>query len=235
MKVNTQAYQNYTKQDQAVWKLLFDRQIKNLSDKACNEYLECMEILKNVLHANRIVDFKKLDNKFKNLTGWSIKVVDGLIPRDEFFELLSLKQFPSSTWLRQKTQLDYLEEPDMFHDIFGHVPQLANTDYSNFMQKFGQMGYNNRHNEEYVIRLQRLYWYTIEFGLLNDMGKHKIFGAGIISSFKETNHVFEKDIIVNPYDIKEIMDTEFIISTIQSHYFEIESYKQLYESLAEIQ
>lgn len=103
MKVNTQAYQNYTKQDQAVWKLLFDRQIKNLSDKACNEYLECMEILKNVLHANSIVDFKKLDNKFKNLTGWSIKVVDGLIPRDEFFELLSLKQFPSSTWLRQNS------------------------------------------------------------------------------------------------------------------------------------
>ncbi|UOB18168.1 phenylalanine 4-monooxygenase [Abyssalbus ytuae] len=234
MKIKTQDYQNYTKENLQVWRILFERQVENLKNKACVEYLESIDILSDVLNADEIVNFEKLDKKFNSLTGWSIEVVDGLIPVDEFFELLSRKKFPSSTWLRKKDQLDYLEEPDMFHDIFGHVPQLVQKDYSNFMQKFGEIGYKNKDNPEYVKQLQRLYWYTIEFGLLSENGKRKIYGAGIISSYKETNHIFETDIEVIPYNIKQIMDTEFIISDIQSHYFEIESYKQLYTSLFEL-
>lgn len=234
METVTQAYYKYTEEDHAVWQLLFERQAVNLVGKACTEYLQGLEVLRPVLNPDRIPDFNRLNAALKAKTGWSIEVVAGLIPVDEFFLLLSQKKFPSSTWLRSRDHLDYLEEPDMFHDIFGHIPQLAHTDYSHFMQKFGEIGYLNRHDEALVIKLQRLYWYTIEFGLILEHGKRRIYGAGIASSVKETQHTFNADIQVLPYDIHQIMATDFIISNIQSTYFEINSYQQLYASLLSI-
>lgn len=234
MKIRKQDYQQYTEVDQQVWKILFDRQMDNLGDKACSEYLSSLEELQNSLKPDIIPDFNALDHDLMAATGWSIEVVDGLIPVVDFFELLAMKRFCSSTWLRKKSQLEYLEEPDMFHDIFGHVPLLVNENYSNFMQKFGEIGFANRANPDYVRQLQRLYWYTIEFGLLNENGHRKIFGAGILSSSKESSHIYDPDIVVYPYDIKTIMQTEFTTSEIQECYFEVDSYKQLYESLFEL-
>ena len=234
METLTQVYRNYTKEDHAVWALLFERQASHLVGKACTEYLQGLKVLRPVLNAERIPDFNRLNEALKAEIGWSIEVVAGLIPVDAFFLLLSQKKFPSSTWLRSRDHLDYLEEPDMFHDIFGHIPQLVHTDYSNFMQKFGEIGYLNRHDEALVIKLQRLYWYTIEFGLILEHGKRRIYGAGIASSVKETQHAFGPNITVLPYDIQQIMATDFIISNIQSAYFEINSYQQLYASLLSI-
>lgn len=226
-----QIYDAYTDEEHKVWKLLFDRQVDNLKDKACNEYLKGLELLQPALNAERIPDFEELNQLLEAQSGWTIEVVPGLIPVDDFFELLSQKKFPSSTWLRSRNQLDYLEEPDMFHDIFGHIPQLVHPDYSNFMQKFGEIGYKNRHDKERVIQLQRLYWFTIEFGLIDTPLGLRIYGAGITSSVKETLHVFAKDITVAPYDKERIMDTDYIISDIQYLYFKIKSFAELYDSL----
>ena len=120
-----QHYDNYSETDHNVWQTLFERQTNNLQDKACQDYLDCLQILSPVLHANRIPDFDELDEVLGNQTGWTIEVVPGHIPVRDFFALLAQKKFPSSTWLRSMDQLDYLEEPDMFHDIYGHIPLLA--------------------------------------------------------------------------------------------------------------
>jgi phenylalanine-4-hydroxylase len=189
-----QIMQNYTDEDFKVWKILFNRQIENLKTRSANEYLSALDEMNEYLNADEIPDFSKLNYWLKNKTGWQIEVVEGLIPVDDFFDLLSEKKFCSSTWLRSESQLDYLEEPDMFHDIFGHVPLLANEVFSEYLHRFGKIGNHYRNDKEILLQLERLYWYTIEFGLINTSGKkndNKVYGAGIISSFGETNRIFE--------------------------------------------
>lgn len=224
-----QQYEKYTSEDHEVWKLLFERQKENLKDKACTEYLDCLEELKDVMNDSRVPNFKEVDDKLLNKTGWSIQVVPGLIPVNEFFDLLSDKIFCSSTWLRKKSQLDYLEEPDMFHDTFGHIPLLMNEVYSEFIHRFGMLGLKYISDPEKLVKLQRIYWFTIEFGLSKQ--KNSIYGAGIISSFGETNHIWNDGVKVIPYDIEQIMEQHFITSEIQPFYFAIDDFNQLYNSL----
>lgn len=235
MKKMIQDYAKYTSEDTAVWNTLFERQLKNLPGKAHPEYLRCLDQLSEVLNPNRIPDFSELNEKLMAENGWSIVVVPGLIPVDDFFKLLSEKKFCSSTWLRQMSQLDYLEEPDMFHDIFGHIPLLMNPDYARFVQKFGEMGVKYGHDKTVEKQLQRLYWFTIEFGLITQMDLTRIYGAGILSSSGESNHIFDDDITVLPYDVEKILHNDFITSEIQTKYYEIESYEQLFESIGELE
>jgi phenylalanine-4-hydroxylase len=132
-----QDMKSYTSSDLSVWKKLFERQELNLYDKVCDEYRIALKNMCDVLNANEIPNFSKIDEWFEGQTEWKIEVVPGLIPVEDFFELLANKKFCSSTWLRNMNQLDYLEEPDMFHDVFGHIPLLSNPVFSNFMQAFG--------------------------------------------------------------------------------------------------
>ncbi len=227
-----QEYDKYTSEDFEVWKILFNRQIDNLKDKACEEYLECLSDLKEVLNADRIPKFEELDAALKATTGWSIEVVPGLIPERDFFNLLAQRRFCSSTWLRTKAQLDYLEEPDMFHDIFGHIPLLMDEEYADFMQAIGELGMRHTNSDEAILQLKRLYWFTIEFGLLRQKGDLKIYGAGIISSFGESNHIFEnKTINIDSFDMISVLNQAFINSEIQTQYFEVESFQQIYNSM----
>jgi phenylalanine-4-hydroxylase len=186
--------------------------------------------MNEVLNANQIPHFEQLDQWFKHSTEWQIHVVPGLIPVEDFFGLLAQKRFCSSTWLRSKQNLDYLEEPDMFHDIFGHVPLLSNPIFSKFMVEFGQLGWECRFDKSFVEQLERLYWFTIEFGVIQE-DKVRSYGAGILSSFGETNHVDSNMVEIKPYDLEEILHTSFHTDTIQSTYFCIESVQQLVESL----
>ena len=172
----------------------------------------------------------KVNAWFTSKTGWEIKVVPGLIPVDEFFTLLANKQFCSSTWLRNKSQLDYLEEPDMFHDIFGHVPLLCNPIFSDFMHEFGKLGVQFIGDEKATVQLQRLYWYTIEFGLIKEE-KIKSYGAGIMSSFGETNLIDEGVGHFMPFDIEKLMNLPFQNDAIQENYFVIDSFDQLFKAL----
>ncbi len=234
MKELRQDYSKYTEEDFNVWRTLFRRQQKNLEGKAHSEYLRCLETLKDVLNADSIPDFDDLNRKLMAENGWSIVVVPGLIPVDRFFKLLSEKKFCSSTWLRSMDQLDYLEEPDMFHDIFGHVPLLMNSDYAKFVEGFGKLGVAHGHSKTVEKQLQRLYWFTIEFGLIRMEQNTRIYGAGIISSSGESDHIFEDNIDVHPYDPEEILNTDFITSEIQTKYFEIKSFEELYLSVSEL-
>lgn len=235
MEKMTQDYSKYTPEDLKVWKTLFERQLENLPGKAHPEYLKCLDKLSEVLNPKKLPNFNELNDKLLAENGWTITVVPGLIPVDQFFKLLSEKTFCSSTWVRSMKQLDYLEEPDMFHDIFGHVPLLMNSQYSSFVQKFGEMGVRYGHDKTVEKQLQRLYWFTIEFGLMAQKDRTQIYGAGILSSAGESKHIFEDDIEVLPYDVEKILHNDFITSEIQTRYYEIESFEQLFKSVGELE
>ncbi len=226
-----QDYAKYTTEDTEVWNILAERQIQNLQDKAHPEYLRCLHLLKDELNADEIPDFEKLNHKLLATHGWSITVVPGLIEVNQFFELLSQKKFSASTWLRKKSQLDYLEEPDMFHDVFGHIPLLMNKDFTDFAEKMGNLGVQYKHNQEIVKQLQRLYWFTIEFGLIEYEGETKLYGAGIMSSSGESDHIFNDEVEIRPYDIFSIIKQPFVTSEIQWIYYQIDSFRQLFDSI----
>ena len=229
-KQKRQEYAAYKESDQEVWSILFRQQALNLMDKASSVYLDCLEQLLPVFNEHSIPKFEELNGVLIQHTGWTIEVVDGLIPVTEFFQLLAQRKFPSSTWLRTKEQLAYLEEPDMFHDIFGHVPQLLDPAYATFMHQFGELGCANLENEAFIKQLQTLYWFTIEFGLVKELDKNKIYGAGILSSFQETNHVMRQSHLYKPFDVRKVINTEYDISDIQTVYFQLENFDQLYKS-----
>jgi phenylalanine-4-hydroxylase len=228
-----QEYSNYNEEDLLVWQTLFDRQKQNLQDKACVEYITALDEMIEVLNHEEVPSFEKLNTWFSTRTGWKIHCVPGLIPVDEFFELLAQKKFSSSTWLRSMKQLDYLEEPDMFHDIFGHVPLLFNDVFSSFMERFGKLGVRFRHDEQKLIQLQRLYWFTIEFGLINQNGL-KIYGAGIASSFGESNSSLHGPAIKVDYDLDEVLNQFFKNDEVQNKYFVIQNFEELFESITRL-
>ena len=229
-----QNYKHYTQEEHQVWKLLFERQKQNLLEKASKVYNDCLKTLTPCLNAESIPNFEEMNCFFKEHTNWQIQVVPGLIPVDEFFDLLAEKKFCSSTWLRTKNQIDYLEEPDMFHDIFGHIPLLINPTFSKFAQEFGKLGQQFKNDEAILVKLQRIYWFTIEFGLIRENGEIKIYGAGIASSYGEANHIFESELLHLEYDIHEVMDCQFHTDRIQDKYFVIESLEDLISSLKEL-
>jgi phenylalanine-4-hydroxylase len=196
-------------------------------------YLQGMQAVG--LEGHRIPNFNDCNAKLSIITGWNIYVVPGLIDNKPFFQHLSALEFPSSTWLRKKSQLEYLEEPDMFHDIFGHVPLLANIHFANFLSELASIALDHIENEWAVEIISRLYWYTVEFGLIREDGALKVYGAGILSSSGETQYSIDSDIPNRvPYDVKNIFATPYIKDKFQEQYFVIDSYEQLYKSIPEI-
>jgi phenylalanine-4-hydroxylase len=227
-----QNYAAYSSEDFTVWKTLFARQAKNLEGRVSDYYLEALKEIG--FNENRIPDFQEVNAILKRTTGWSLKVVPEIVPEAEFFTLLSRKKFPATTWLRKMNQLDYLEEPDMFHDVFGHVPLLINEAYIGFFKGVAELAIENLDNAEVIAALGRIYWFTIEFGLISENGKTKAYGAGIISSFGETNHALGEKASHFPFEVRTIMHKPFVNTEIQTDYFVIESFEQLYASLNEV-
>lgn len=226
-----QEMHKYTDADKEVWKILFERQEKNLADKGATAYNKALLKMNEVLNANNIPCFEEINKWFETSTGWKIETVPGLIEVERFFELLAEKKFCSSTWLRSKENLDYLEEPDMFHDIFGHIPLLSDPVFSDFVYEFGKLGKASIGNAYDVKQLQRLYWFTIEFGVINENEKIKPYGAGIISSFGETNQINELRANFLPYDIETIKQKDFRTDVMQEDYYVIQSLDELFNSL----
>lgn len=226
-----QVHKNYSTEDFQVWKTLFNRQKANLKGKACEEYLLHLDEMAPVLHENKVPDFRELNEMLLSKTGWSIEVVPGLIPVDDFFELLARRKFCSSTWLRKMDQLDYLEEPDMFHDIFGHIPLLMNSEYAQFIEDIGKLGLRHKQDRAILDSLEKLYWFTIEFGLLQAQNGLQIYGAGIISSFGETNHIYIDGVKISGFNLTQILNAEFTTSEVQNQYCSIDSFAQLYQSI----
>jgi phenylalanine-4-hydroxylase len=228
-----QEYDKYVEEDHEVWSILYARMMEILPSYSTKAYLEGIDGVGFEPH--RIPNFDECNVKLGNITGWGIYAVPGLIPNKGFFEHLSRKEFPATTWLRKKSQLEYLEEPDMFHDVFGHIPLLANPHFANFLVKLADIALQHIDNEWAVELISRLYWYTVEFGLIREDGKLKVYGAGILSSSGETQYSIDSDIPqrIN-YDIETIFDTPYIKDKFQEQYFVIDSYEQLFNSIPDI-
>lgn len=230
-----QTYNRYTAEHQQVWNVLFERQVENLQNKGCKAYLQALEAMQQVLHAQEIVHIDQLSEALYYRNGWTIYIVPGLIPAADFLALLAEKKFCSSTWLRTLAQLDYLEEPDMFHDIFGHVPLLWNNEYADFVQQVGMLGAKHKDDPAAIAILERFYWFTIEFGLMQENEQTKIYGAGIISSFQETNSIYEAGANIRPFDLDKIVHHGFVKSELQQEYFSVPSFEILFASLAQLE
>jgi phenylalanine-4-hydroxylase len=196
-----------------------------LPARATPEYLECLD----VLHLSKpgIPDFAELNERLMNATGWQVVAVPGLIPDDVFFDHLANRRFVAGRFIRRPDQLDYLEEPDVFHDVFGHVPLLAHPVFADYMQAYGKGG-QRAERLGAIQRLSRLYWYTVEFGLVRSGEDLRIYGAGIVSSFGESHFALE-DPSPNRlgFDLKRVMRTNYRIDDFQQTYFVIDSFDDL--------
>lgn len=189
-ELTTQNYKTYTKEDQNTWRTLFERQVDNLKkdEKVVPEFWVGINKLK--IKKGEIPNFEKLNKLLKPITNFEIVGVTGLLEDHIFFQLIKNRKFPVTTWIRKVNELDYIEQPDMFHDLFGHVPFLVNKTYSNFLVDLAEKAIPAflSDDKELQYRFSRLYWYTIEFGLLQKENQnYQIYGSGIISSFAETN------------------------------------------------
>jgi phenylalanine-4-hydroxylase len=228
-----QEYEHYTEEDFQVWRLLYERQIVNLPDAASQAYLDGLQMINFM--AEKIPNFDETNAVLKGLTGWQIHVVPGLIDDDKFFQLMADCRFPASTWLRKMSQLDYLEEPDMFHDVFGHVPLLTNQPFVDFLQQLSKIALRYIDNPWAIHLISRIYWFTVEFGLIRENGQLHIYGAGILSSAGETKHSISREAKQVPYDVDVIMGTAYRKDEFQKQYFVIDQYEDLYQSLDKIE
>src|SRR5436190_16343629 len=183
-----QGWEKYTTEDHAVWKTLFERQSKLLPGRACDEFVQGMRALP--IGVDRIPDFRRLSDVLLKQTGWQVVAVPGLVPDEVFFEHLANRRFPAGQFIRRRDQLDYLEEPDVFHDVFGHVPMLMNSVTADFIQGYGQGGLRAQKLGA-LDNLARVYWYTVEFGLVRQGEGLRIYGSGIVSSYSETLFALE--------------------------------------------
>lgn len=224
-----QKYTDYTQEDKAVWKILYERQMRILPTLAAREYLEAIE--KVNFTAERIPHFGEINTLLNGFTGWQIDVVPHIIPNEEFFPKLARRTFGATTWLRTMNQLDYLEEPDMFHDVFGHVPLLCNTTFCAFFHGLSTIAMKHLAIE----MLGRMYWFTIEFGLIRQSGNLKIYGAGIVSSHGETKFCTGSTPKHLPFNVEKILNTTYDNMRIQDTYFVIDSFEQLFDSLTDIE
>lgn len=228
-----QVYTEYTEVDFQVWKLLFDRQMENLAPVVSSGFLKALDVVKFTAH--KIPDFKEINDLLKPVTGWELLVVPNISPQAEFFECLSRRKFTATCWLRSLEQLDYLEEPDMFHDVFGHVPLLSDHHYVAFFKGISDIFLKYGKDEKVTELLGRMYWFTIEFGLIREQDQLKIYGAGIISSVGETGNSLSSRVRHLPFNVRDIFNTEFRTDIFQETYFVIDSFEQLWSSLGEIE
>ena len=226
-----QGWDRYTADEHAVWKTLFERQTKLLPGRACDSFVKGMGELP--IGADQIPDFRRLSDTLMQRTGWQVVAVPGLVPDEVFFEHLANRRFPSGHFIRKPHQLDYLEEPDVFHDVFGHVPMLMHPAIADYIQAYGVGGL--RAQQLGVLdKLSRVYWYTVEFGLVKQADGLRIYGAGIASSATESLFSLE-DASPNRlrFDVERVMRTRYRIDDFQETYFVIEGLDELL-SLASI-
>lgn len=222
-----QGWHNYTPQEHAVWKTLFERQSKLLPGRACDEFVRGVQDLP--IGPDQIPNFEQLSETLSQRTGWQIVAVPGLVPDDVFFEHLAHRRFPAGHFIRKPHELDYLEEPDVFHDVFGHVPMLMNPAIADYIQAYGEGGLRAK-RLGVLEKLARVYWYTVEFGLVKQPGGLRVYGAGIASSATETVFSVEDD---SPnrvaFDLERVMRTNYRIDDFQESYFVLDNLNDLLE------
>ncbi len=212
-----QGWTNYTAAEHAVWQTLFTRQTQLLPGLACDAFVHGMQNLP--MSADQIPDFLELSKVLQQHTGWQVVAVPGLVPDEVFFDHLANRRFPAGNFIRKPHELDYLEEPDVFHDVFGHVPMLMNPVMADFIQAYGHAGLRAKQIGK-LTELARVYWYTVEFGLVQQADGLRIYGAGIASSFSESTFALQS---ASPnrigFELERVMRTHYRIDDFQESYF----------------
>ncbi|UVS94364.1 phenylalanine 4-monooxygenase [Burkholderia glumae] len=225
-----QPLERYTRVDHAVWSQLYARQTALLEGRAADAFVAGMKRL--TLPADRVPSFEDVNRQLQPATGWEIVAVPGLVPADVFFAHLASRRFPVTWWMRRPDQLDYLQEPDCFHDLFGHVPLLIDPVFADYMHAYGQAALAVSDDPFALSLLGRLYWYTVEFGLIrnrHDRDQLRIYGAGIVSSRGESVYSLESDAPNRiGFDLDRVMRTAYRIDTFQKTYFVIDDFEQLF-------
>ncbi len=225
-----QPWDRYTATDHKVWEQLFARQRQVLAGRACEEFLEAQDLLR--MSADAIPRFDELNEILAKATGWKLIGVEGLLPEQTFFDHLANRRFPVTWWIRKPEQIDYISEPDLFHDLFGHVPLLMNPVFADYMEAYGRGGLKaEKIGPEALMNLTRLYWYTVEFGLIRGKDGLRIYGSGIVSSKGESVYCLESPAPNRiGFDLERIMRTRYRIDTYQQTYFVIDDFAQLFEA-----
>jgi phenylalanine-4-hydroxylase len=221
----------YTPEDHETWDILFARQSKQLPGRAAEAFLRGLDVLR--LSKPGIPNYEELNERLMRATGWQVVAVPGLVPDDVFFDHLANRRFVAGNFIRRRDQLDYLQEPDVFHDVFGHVPMLADPVFGDYMQAYGQGGLRSLGFGS-LDKLARLYWYTVEFGLVREGDGIKLFGSGIVSSHGESLFALD-DPSPNRirFDLERVMRTRYRIDDYQQVYFVIDSFEDLLRQTVE--
>ncbi len=227
-----QPWDDYSADDHATWATLYARQREVLVGRACREFLDAQDAMG--MTPGAIPKFSELNTVLEAATGWTLMGVEGLLPELDFFDHLANRRFPVTWWIRRPDQVDYIEEPDLFHDLFGHVPLLMNPLFADYMAAYGRGGVKaHAIGPDALAQLTRLYWYTVEFGLIRQDGALRIYGSGIVSSKTESIHALDS---AAPnrigFDLQRIMRTRYRIDTFQKTYFVIDSFAQLIDATA---
>lgn len=217
---------NWSDEENAIWRDLFARQMDIVEGRACDEYMHGLDLLN--LPKDRVPQLEEVNQVLRRETGWEVAQVPALIPFDEFFRLLANKQFPVATFIRTREEFDYLQEPDVFHEIFGHCPLLTNPAFAHFTHTYGRLGLAA--SKEDRVFLARLYWFTVEFGLLQTENGLRIYGGGILSSPGETLYAMQSDEAERlPLDPLDVLRTPYRIDIMQPVYFLLDNFSRLFE------
>src|ERR1019366_2438754 len=223
-----QDYGAYTDEQHGVWAELVGRVLPELEKHAAQEYLEGFQIIG--LQRDRLPKLAAISARLAPRTGWNSTPVSGFLPAPAFFEMLAARRFPTTTWLRSRDSLEYTPEPDIFHDVFGHVPMHAHPVFADFLAHYGQLCAGTQ-AQPILERLGRVFWYTVEFGLIRQRGRVKIYGSGLISSDGECSNVLHSGCEVRPFVLDEVLLTPVKVDEMHHLLFAIESFDEIYEAM----
>jgi len=221
---------DFTEEEDGTWAILMERQQKIIKGRACQEFIDGLDVLK--LPEDRMPQCPEISTALMDVTGWSVQPVSAIISASKFFDLLANKKFPAATFIRTRADLDYLQEPDLFHEYFGHCPLLTNQHYAEYLVWYGQFAL--KANQKQRNLLARLFWFTIEFGLLRSDDGFKVYGGGILSSKDETIYAVESDIPERrPLDVMTVLRTPYRVDIMQPIYYYLDSLEALFHLMKE--
>ena len=225
-----QDYDAYTDEQHGVWAELVKRVLPEVEKHAAKEYLEGFRIIG--LQRDRLPKLKAVSMRLQPRTGWNSTPVSGFLPAPAFFEMLAARRFPTTTWLRNWKSLEYTPEPDIFHDVFGHVPMHAHRVFADFLEHYGRVCAAIE-EQDVLEKLGRLFWYTVEFGLIHQDNRIKVYGSGLISSHGECMNVIEGHCAVHYFTLDEVLSTPVKVDEFQKLLFAVNSFDQIYEAMHE--
>lgn len=225
-----QQWSDYTAEQHEVWGLLYARRMKQLATDGSRVFLDGAKVIG--LRPDQVPDLSDVNARLSRMTGWNAVPVSGFLPAREFFQCLSVRRFPTTIIVRTREQMDYLPEPDIFHDVFGHVPLHADPAFADFLQQYGKIACAAR-DETDVVRMTRLFWFTVEFGLVREDDRTKVYGSGLISSHGDAANALGPKCERRPFSLDAVFNQSFEIDHLQDVLFEVESFDQLFAAVKE--